>query len=141
MKTYFAYGSNLWREQMQARCPGHRFLGSGILMGYRVIITTRGYASVVRSQSDLVFGSVYAISESDEESLDLCEGVRDGLYRKEMIEVETERGPMRCLVYVDPVEEEGAPRQEYIERIRRGIADARLPSFYVDRYLWQLAAG
>jgi gamma-glutamylcyclotransferase len=140
MKNYFAYGSNLWRQQMKARCPEHQLLGSGILMGYRVIITARGYASVIRSASDLVFGSVYSISDRDEERLDSYEGVADGVYRKETIEVETERGAVTCLVYVDPRQEEGQPREEYVERVRRGIADARLPSFYVDRYLWQLAA-
>jgi gamma-glutamylcyclotransferase len=140
MRLYFAYGSNLWRQQMQARCPEHRFLGAGILPGYRIIITTNGYANVVKSPSDLVFGSVYAISGTDEDRLDLCEGVRDGLYRKETIEVHTERGLVSCLVYVDPVEEEGAPRDEYVERIKRGIADAKLPPLYVDTYLWQMAA-
>lgn len=135
MKPYFAYGSNLWLEQMRARCPEHRVVGAGMLIGYRWIITARGYASVVRSVSDLVFGMVYALSESDEERLDGCEGVEDGCYRKELLVVETERGKLRCLVYVDPVQQEGTAEQEYIERIRNGLRDARLPSSYVERYL------
>jgi gamma-glutamylcyclotransferase len=139
MKMYFAYGSNLWRDQMQARCPEHRFLGAGILSGYRIIITARGYASVIQSPTDIVCGSVYIITESDEERLDLCEGVRDGIYLKETIDIETERGAIRCLVYVDPVSEEGMPEREYVEWMKHGIHDAKLPSFYVDTYLWQMA--
>lgn len=27
MKLYFAYGSNLWREQMRARCPEQKEIG------------------------------------------------------------------------------------------------------------------
>jgi len=141
MKLYFAYGSNLWLEQMQRRCPDHELVGPGFLMGYRVIITSRGYASVVRSEPDLVLGIIYAISAADEERLDLCEGVPDALYRKELLRIETECGGSDCLVYVDPVQEEGVPREEYVERLRRGIRDAGLPEGYVERYLWQLQAG
>lgn len=135
MKPYFAYGSNLWLEQMTSRCPDHRVVGSGILLGYRWIITARGYASVVPSSADFVFGMVYALSESDEERLDACERVGEGLYRKELLVVDTERGKLRCLVYVDPIREEGSPKEEYVARIGNGIRDARLPALYVERYL------
>jgi gamma-glutamylcyclotransferase (GGCT)/AIG2-like uncharacterized protein YtfP len=139
MKPYFAYGSNLWLKQMEARCPEHRILGSGLLAGYRWIITTRGCASVVRSVSDLVLGVVYGISETDEESLDLCEWVPDGSYRKALLPVQTGEGEVACLVYVDRLQQEGAPRQEYAERIKQGIRDAGFPTLYVERYLAGIA--
>ncbi|ACH38884.1 hypothetical protein Gbem_1870 [Citrifermentans bemidjiense Bem] len=78
MKPYFAYGSNLWLKQMRSRCPGCRTIGAGVLIGYRWIITTRGYASVVRSVADVVFGTVYALSEEDEGRLDHSRGCRRG---------------------------------------------------------------
>jgi hypothetical protein len=28
---YFAYGSNLWIDQMNRRCPEHKYIGIGIL--------------------------------------------------------------------------------------------------------------
>lgn len=135
MKPYFAYGSNLWRKQMEVRCPDHRVIGTGVLTGYRWIITMRGYASVVRSAGDLVLGVVYAISEPDEERLDNCEVAREGGYRKTLLQVDTGRGEMVCLLYIDPREQEGEPSEEYIERMHYGICDAGLPSLYVDRYL------
>jgi gamma-glutamylcyclotransferase len=135
MRPYFAYGSNLWRKQMQARCPEHRFLGTGVLTGFRWIITTQGYASLVKSGSDLVLGVVYAISEADEQRLDHCEGVLEGAYLKLQLPVQTGRGMMDCLVYQAALEQEGDPREEYAERIRYGIRDAGLPSLYVERYL------
>jgi len=135
MKPYFAYGSNLWLEQMRTRCPGFRVVGPGMLIGYRWIITARGYASVIRSVSDVVFGTVYALSEEDEARLDACEGVSSGCYRKELLVVETAKGKLRCLVYVDPVRQEGPPHEEYVIRIRNGIRDAALPTQYVERYL------
>lgn len=134
-KFYFAYGSNLWRKQMQDRCPEHRLIGNGILKGYRWIISTRGYANIVRSTLDEVQGIVYEISESDENNLDRYEGIQTGDYRKEMLMIEMRGEKKECLVYVDPVQKEGKPKQEYIDRINKGISDARLPSEYVDRYI------
>jgi gamma-glutamylcyclotransferase (GGCT)/AIG2-like uncharacterized protein YtfP len=91
VKRYFAYGSNLWRKQMEDRCPDHRVIGKGVLRGYRWMISSRGYATIVKSTSDEVYGVVYEIPESDEKSLDHYEGVQSGSYRKEMFMVEVER--------------------------------------------------
>jgi gamma-glutamylcyclotransferase (GGCT)/AIG2-like uncharacterized protein YtfP len=132
---YFAYGSNLWLKQMEERCPGHRDRGHGVLKGYRWIITARGYANVVSSGPDEVHGRVYELTESDVRSLDRHEGVDSGCYRKELLTVEVADSKLPCLVYVDPVEEEGVPREEYVERINRGISDSALPPEYVARYV------
>lgn len=128
---YFAYGSNLWWQQMRERCPGHRYRGDGVLKGYRWIITTRGYANIVKSETGEVHGKVYELTEADECRLDRYEGVDNGGYRKMTMEVEVEELRLPCLVYVDPVEEEGTPRQEYVERINCGISDSSLPFEYV----------
>lgn len=120
---------------MQDRCPEHRLIGNGILKGYRWIITTRGYANVVKSTSDEVHGVVYEISESDEISLDRFEGVQTGNYRKEILKIEIAGESKECLVYVDPFEKEGKPKKEYIGRVNKGILDSRLPSKYVNRYI------
>ncbi|HHT9106064.1 MAG TPA: gamma-glutamylcyclotransferase family protein [Candidatus Wujingus californicus] len=85
MKLYFAYGSNLLLEQLKERCPEHHVISKGILKGYRWIISTRGYVNIVKSKTDEVHGVIYKISESDERSLDCCEGVQGGAYRKEKI--------------------------------------------------------
>jgi gamma-glutamylcyclotransferase len=141
VKLHFTYGSNLWRKQMKDRCPDHRVIGNGVLRGYRWIISTRGYANVVKSKTDEVHGVIYEISESDERSLDCWEGVQSGAYRKEMMPVEFEGQSRECLVYVDPVEEEGKPKQEYIERINKGIFDSKLPQEYIDRYVRKFIPG
>ena len=133
MNFYFAYGSNMWREQMQDRCPNHQVIGSGVLKGYRWIISTRGYANIVKSSLEVVHGVVYAISGSDEQNLDDCEGVNQGSYVKVHLSVEINNLPTICLVYVDPTEEEGLAEFEYIDRIKKGIADAGLPADYVGR--------
>jgi gamma-glutamylcyclotransferase len=132
---YFAYGSNLWRRQIVSRCPDHREIGAGLLSGWRWIITTRGYASIVVSEIDYVFGTVYELSEADVRSLDHFEGVAQGTYRKEMITIAVEGRGLNCLVYIDHITAEGKPKEEYITRINNGIRDARFPDEYVTRYL------
>ena len=132
---YFAYGSNLWRQQMIRRCPDQREIGTGRLKGWRWIITTRGYASIVASEGDYVLGTVFELSKADVLSLDRFEGVEQGNYRKEMIIFDVEGRSLNGLVYIDLVTEEGIPKEEYITRINNGIRDAGFPDEYVTRYL------
>jgi cation transport regulator ChaC len=136
MKLYFAYGSNMWQQQMDERCPDHKYFGQGTLRGFRWIISARGYANVIQSDGDEVHGVVYRINEEDETNLDKEEGVHNGSYRKEVLPVRIEdTNDYRCMVYVDPIEAEGAPIEEYIGRINKAVADADLPLEYVDRYI------
>jgi gamma-glutamylcyclotransferase len=128
---YFAYGSNMWRHQMNERCPENRMIGTGRLKDWRWIITSRGYASVVAAEGDFVLGTVYELTDSDVRDLDRFEGVAQGCYRKEQLVVEVAGRESNCLVYVDYVSEEGEPKAEYIERINNGIQDAGLPGEYV----------
>lgn len=65
---------HMWDEQMKKRCPRHRKVGHAVLAGYRWIITTRGYASVVPSPGDEVEGVLFEVSPTDEEALDGFEG-------------------------------------------------------------------
>jgi gamma-glutamylcyclotransferase (GGCT)/AIG2-like uncharacterized protein YtfP len=135
MKLYFAYGSNMSKDQMVERCPNHKYFGHGILKGFRWIISERGYANIIKSEADVVHGVVYRILEEDEESLDTAEGVHKGSYRKETHRVEIEKTGYPCLAYVDPITEEGKPIDEYIGRINRGVSDADLHLEYVERYI------
>ena len=41
MTLHFGYGSNLWFEQMNARCPDNKRKGRGILKNYKWIIAER----------------------------------------------------------------------------------------------------
>jgi cation transport regulator ChaC len=134
---YFAYGSNLWLQQMAARCPGHQKIGTGRLTGWRWIITTRGYANIVESKDEYVLGVVYELTAADEISLDRYEGVSQGSYRKEMMTVDVEGRQLNCLVYIDPIVAVGEPKVEYIKRLQNGIQDAGFPNEYVTLFLRQ----
>ena len=134
---YFAYGSNLSFAQMDSRCPENTRMGIGILYGYRWIISSRGYANVVKSDPDYVMGRIYKINKRDEESLDKKEGFNSvpSCYDKETLSIITDGVSCNCFVYVDPVVQEGPPKNEYIDRINLGLVDSRFPDEYVEKYI------
>lgn len=135
MRLCFAYGSNMWSAQMEKRCPQSKKVGVARLLDYRWIISARGYANVVKSMNDYVEGVLFEISATDEVSLDKYEGVSSGSYQKVDLPVLHEEQEKVALVYVDPVTAEGSPKQEYIQRINSGLADAKLSDAYVTRYV------
>jgi gamma-glutamylcyclotransferase len=90
--VYFGYGSNLWRQQMEQRCPHSEYKGVARLNNYKWLINERGYANVVqiprhkteteessppsaKPYEDEVWGLVYTLQPSDEARLDRNEGV------------------------------------------------------------------
>ena len=148
---YFGYGSNLWFHQMSLRCPSSLYIGIARLKSYRWMINDRGYANIVQTNhpSDVVYGTVYTLTEADEERLDLNEGVPDA-YTKETIPIEFwalapgEKADFggrageeqRLLVYIDRKRvEDDKPKAEYIHRVNMGVSDAvriGMPQSYVD---------
>ncbi|KAJ7286058.1 Butirosin biosynthesis, BtrG-like protein [Mycena rebaudengoi] len=146
---YFGYGSNLWRQQMDKRCPDNKFLGTARLADWRFIINGRGYANLIPSKGDGVYAFLYELSASDEEALDGYEGVPHS-YVKQTLPVEyfggKDYGEVRqgkrivdALVYIDVVRQNDGPIQtEYILRMNFAIADALeegVPKAYIDKYL------
>ena len=129
---------------MARRCPESKFLGLGILRGWKWFINNRRYANVVRSPDDLVYGLVYEISPSDEASLDRSEGVPEA-YTKESMGIELQSADngrkvvAQCLVYIDERRvKQGEPWEEYVHRMNMGINDAvakGLPEWYVEKYM------
>ncbi|KAH9006286.1 hypothetical protein EDB86DRAFT_3097965 [Lactarius hatsudake] len=133
--VYFGYGSNLWIDQMNRRCPDNKYIGLGVLREWCWIINQRGYANVVPSSGDYV-------------SLDKYEDVPSS-YEKKIIPLvlitrsgdgETEeKKTIDALVYVDVARtSRDVPKTEYIHRINMGIKDALqkgVSQSYVDKYV------
>jgi len=153
-KLYFGYGSNLWLEQMALRCPSSVYVGMAVLHDWRWIINQRGYATILPSPGDIVFGAVYTLIPPDEERLDKNEGVPFS-YVKKMLKAEItwakdsdvagrlriggEKSEVEVLVYVDEVRiKEGVAKEEYVWRMNSGIRDAverGMPVEYAEEYL------
>jgi gamma-glutamylcyclotransferase (GGCT)/AIG2-like uncharacterized protein YtfP len=131
MPLYFAYGSNMDRAAMAARCPASRPIGPGRLARHRLMITREGYASVVRDPRRTVWGLVWEIAFADMPALDRYESVAGGLYVKLLQPVLTETGARRALVYVARTGASGQPRPGYIEAVAAAAREAGLPADYI----------
>lgn len=143
------------------RCPTSDYLGIARLDDYRWMISERSYANVVQvnsspsaepSYSNVVYGLVYSLQPSDEESLDRYEGVpisytKENLtvsfWRKEKegehIDIHKNPESTEMLVYIDRERTtDGEPAEEYIPRMNHGIHDALkegVPKDYVDEVM------
>lgn len=154
---YFGYGSNLWKHQMKMRCPASKYLGIARLNGYRWHINNRHYANIeeIDDSEDTkthCFGLVYSLTQSDEDALDINEGV-PWAYTKE--DLETDFWPLgkgtepidikqppekaKMLVYINRDRTaDSTPKSEYVYRMNQGITDAEaagVPKSYVKETL------
>lgn len=95
---YFAYGSNLYVEQMKNRCKDAIEVSSATLSGWK--IEERLYANITKAKDYFVSGAIYSISEEDLTALDCYEGYPE-FYTKKVVEVITKDGNVyQALVYV-----------------------------------------
>jgi gamma-glutamylcyclotransferase len=110
----------------------------------RWIINERGYANIIPSPGDIVYGLVFELTASDERSLDRFEG---SAYEKQHIPVDLapkndaiNKHSVKSLIYVDVErkKERREPVEEYIYRMNMGIGDALkegVPASYIKKYL------
>jgi gamma-glutamylcyclotransferase len=162
---YFGYGSNMSLSQMASRCPKSEFLGLGRLLAYDWIINEKRYANIVeitpsRPAKDPgfseVWGLVYKLQESDEQSLDRYEGVPFSYSKVDSLSIDfwpakpagnTEKTidvtipprQVEMLSYIDLKRVgNGTPWPEYVDRMNNGIDDALrlgIPEPYIDTIL------
>ena len=83
MTKYFAYGSNLNKEQMASRTPFATSEGHMYIDDWRLVF--RGVADIEPHKGSRLAVGMWKITKPDEDNLDRYEGVKHGLYRKEDI--------------------------------------------------------
>ena len=151
---YFGYGSNLWKHQMELRCPRSKYLGIARLNGYRWHINDRHYANIkeVDDPEDSgihCWGLVYSLSKADEDALDVNEGVPDAYTKEhletdfwscrdgnEPIDLDQPSEQVKMLVYINRDRTtDSTPKAEYVYRMNKGISDAKaagVPKNYIE---------
>jgi cation transport regulator ChaC len=141
---YFAYGSNMWRDQMRQRCPEHELIGIAVLPDYALCfprsspIRKCGVAGLIVQQGAEVWGVVYRLSDEDLVTLDRREGHDPSLpphvnrYDRRTVRVLKNGGMLECLTYFAR-EEPGrhVPSTEYMRAILTGAEENGLPANYV----------
>ena len=131
MPLYFAYGLNMEIAGMAKRCPGSKPLGLARLPRHRFIVTSDGYASVIRDPREAVHGVLWDCALGDIRALDKFEDIASGLYVKISQPVIVEGGAKRALVYVGRSGTLGKPRPGYMETVIASAKHWALPETYV----------
>jgi gamma-glutamylcyclotransferase (GGCT)/AIG2-like uncharacterized protein YtfP len=141
MTLYFAYGSNMSRAPMRARCPSAREVGTATLAGYRLIVTSDGYASVVPEAGGIVHGLVWRLAPRDIAALDAYESLDTGLYRIVTLPVSVGARTLSAMVYIARSRTPGLPRPGYLEAVLAAARELDFPPAYVDALARWLPAG
>ncbi|HEX2214894.1 MAG TPA: poly-gamma-glutamate hydrolase family protein [Mycobacterium sp.] len=128
---YFAYGSNLYAQQMAHRCPDATDPVPATLDNHDWLINERGVATVDPFTGSTVHGVVWQISDRDLATLDSAEGV-PVRYRRDRLTVRTGDGDAPAWVYIDHRVEPGPPRPGYLERIIAGARQHGLPDRWIE---------
>jgi hypothetical protein len=126
-RRYVAYGSNMCRAQMAARCPAARPIGVAALPARAFLINRLGFATLVAAPAAQAYGLVWAVTAEDEHSLDRYEAVAEGEYRKEAV-ILAEHG--EALIYIAADAMPGKPLAAYLDIILAAAAVAGLPLAY-----------
>ena len=129
---YLAYGSNLSRERMAARCPDAEVVGTTKIPGFRLLFKKSKsgfYATIEQDANCSVPALVYRISEFDEALLNRYEGYPKYYYKRYFQLPVTSlrggrlKGQKQCMVYV--LHEErllGEPDMEYYRLLDGGYS-------------------
>ena len=125
MSYYLAYGSNLNLEQMAARCPTARPVGTSLLENYRLIF--RYYLTIEPAQGSVVPFAVWEIDAASERALDHYEGF-PRFYRKEYVNVKVGDQILCAMVYIMNEKERpySLPSLYYYKTVLQGYNDTGL---------------
>jgi gamma-glutamylcyclotransferase (GGCT)/AIG2-like uncharacterized protein YtfP len=130
MTLYFAYGANMERAAMRARCPAAAALGPARLGGWRYVIAS-GYGSVAPAPGDAVFGILWRLGPRDLAALNIFESLDSGLYRRALLTVVLDGRRARALVYVGRQRGRPRPMPGYQERVIAAATEWQLPARYI----------
>jgi hypothetical protein len=131
MTLHFAYGSNMSRLHMRARCPSAVALGLATLSGWRFVINPDGYGSIAPRPGGTVYGVLWRLTSRDLAAINAYENVTGGLYVRRMLPVLHRGHREAALVYVAVRAGEGMPRPGYMALVLAAARDWELPQPYI----------
>ena len=127
---YFAYGSNINRDQMLDRCLDSKPMFLAILPNYKMVFVHAsrkwrgGVASIKRFRGERVIGAIYEISEQNLRQLDIYEGYPNACDRVKIRVFDKDGKSVEAVTYIKAVQsEEAPPSQEYLAIIQQGYKD------------------
>ena len=138
MKYYLAYGSNLNKAQMALRCHDAVPVGTAVLDNTKIVFRSNykgnGVATLEKEHGCTVPIAIWAISESDEQHLDVYEGYPT-LYTKKTVNITLGGKNEKAMIYLmNPGRPETHPSQSYYETIKQGYRDFRFDVHILSQY-------
>ena len=136
---YFAYGSNLNRQQMKSRCPGSKYIKNYYLPGYKLSFSWKptrrqstGVANIVKKAGSKVPGTIYKINSKDREQLRIHEGYYRNVYDEKFFLLNKKK----ILYYMmDRGFILKRPSKDYVKIVKKGYEDRNLDNEYLKRRL------
>jgi hypothetical protein len=128
---HFAYGSNMSRALMQARCPAALALGTAILEGWQFVIGPGGHGSIAPRPGAMVHGVLWRLTARDLATINAYECVDTGVYLRRTLPVRHRTGLHAALVYIVRRRGHGTPRPAYIAVIVEAARDWSLPEPHI----------
>jgi gamma-glutamylcyclotransferase (GGCT)/AIG2-like uncharacterized protein YtfP len=128
---YFAYGSNMDKNQMTKRCPSSELVGVAQLELHRLAFTgysnnrKGGVATVKPSLNNQVDGIIWQINRQDLAKLDRCEGTPH-VYQRRTITVNQDGQAVQAQAYIKRANRESLPSVEYAKTIWNGYQQVGL---------------
>jgi gamma-glutamylcyclotransferase len=127
---YFAYASNLSKEQMRERCPTARPVSAATLHHYRLVFSgwsrqrRGGVATIQPFRGEKVAGAVYELAEEDMKRLDRYQDC-PASYSRINVKVNNDFGELiEAVTYIRARRaEEAPPSKEYLALIQQGYRD------------------
>jgi hypothetical protein len=132
MTLHFAYGSNMSRALMGARCPRAQAIGIATLLGWRFVINPEGFGSIARQLGGRVHGVLWRLSARDLAAVNAYESVDSGLYVRRRLPVRCGATQATALVYIARRQGEGLPRPGYIPLVVDAAREWQLPEPYIE---------
>jgi hypothetical protein len=132
MTLHFAYGSNMCRAQMGARCPTARPLGTATLRHWRFVIGVEGHGSIEPCPGAIVHGVLWQTGLRDLAAINAYENVDAGLYVRRFLSVRFAGDVVQALAYILRRRGRGKPRPGYVHLVADAARSWGLPEPYVD---------
>jgi len=128
---HFAYGSNMSRALMGARCPGAVALGVATLPGWRFVVNPDSVGSLAPQPGGLVYGVLWRVTLRDLAAINAYESVDTELYLRRMLPVRIGARAAPALVFLAKRRGEGTARPGYISIVVEAARDWQLPHAYI----------
>jgi len=131
VSLHFAYGSNMSRALMTARCPGATARGVGTLAGWRFVVNPDGVGSLAPEPGGLTYGVLWRVTLRDLAAINAYESVDTALYHRRVLPVQFGSRRLPALTYIARRKGEGVPRPGYISLVVAAAREWQLPEAYI----------